>query len=136
MKTIYTLFGLLFCISGYSQINHNLQTKYCLSAHEAEMLNSIFLKKRKDFDFSKKNVAFTVGIRGTHIENKDSFFEQYLNPVIEGKNRNVCSFILLTETEKTNCEFDVVVMSPYKVFTRKDRERLIKGLSAIEKSCE
>ena len=129
MKTIRNvLIGLFICVNGLSQTSSDLSTVSSLSSSEVNALNTIFIKKRKDFDFKEKVVAFTGGIRGTDIENKVLFFDKYLNPVVEGKSRNVCALIFLTEEEKLVCGFDAIVMSPCKLFTKKDRKKLISKL--------
>ncbi len=137
MRTILIILIGLISITGFSQTDSDLQTTYLLTTNEATSLNSIFSKESKDFDFNGKSIAFAVGTTGTQIENKNGFFEKYINPVIEGKNKNVCSLIVLTKEEKSKSGgFDAVVMSPAKIFTNEHREILINELNKITKSLQ
>jgi hypothetical protein len=135
-KILIILIGLI-SVTGFSQTDSDLQTTYLLTTNEATSLNSIFSKQSKDFDFRGKSIAFAVGTTGTQIENKNGFFEKYINPVIEGKNKNVCSLIVLTKEERSKSGgFDAVVMSPAKIFTNEHREILINELNEITKSLQ
>jgi hypothetical protein len=137
MRTILIILISLISVTGFSQTDSDLQTTYLLTTNEVISLNSIFNKERKDFDFNGKSIAFTVGTTGTQIENKNGFFEKYINPVVEGKSKNICSLIVLTKEEKSKSGgFDAVVMSPAKIFTKEHREILINELNEITKSLQ
>nr|WP_320023220.1 hypothetical protein [uncultured Draconibacterium sp.] len=135
MRTILIILIGLISVTGFSQTDYDLQTTYLLTINEATSLNSIFSKESDNFDFKGKSIAFAVGTTGTQIVNKNGFFEKYINPVIEGKNKNVCLLIVLTKEEKLKSGgFDAVVMSPAKIFTKEHREKLIIELNEISKS--
>ena len=137
MKTILIILIGLISATGFSQTDSDLQTIYLLTKNEATNLNSIFSKERKDFDFNGKSVGFTVGTTGTQIENKKVFFEKYINTVVNGQDKNICSLIILTKEEKSKSGgFDAVVMSPAKIFTKEYREKLIIELNMITKSLQ
>lgn len=135
-KILIILIGLI-SVTGFSQTDSDLQVTYLLSTNEAKSLNSIFSKERKDFDFNGKTVGFTIGTTGTQIVNNKVFFEKYLNPVISGQDKNICSLIILTKEEKSKSGgFDAVVMSPAKIFSNEHRDKLIIELKEITKSLQ
>ncbi len=137
MRNILIILIGLISVTGFSQPDSDLQTTYLLTKDEAISLNSIFSEERKDFDFNGKLVGFTVGTTGTQIENKRVFFEKYINPAVNGQDKNVCSLIILNEEEKSKSGgFDAVVMSPAKIFTKEHREKLIIELNEITKSLQ
>lgn len=137
MRTLLIILIGLQSVTGFSQTDSDLQTTYLLTANEATTLNSIFSKDRKDFDFNGKVIGFTVGTTGNLIENKKNFFEKYINPVVNGQDKNVCSLIVFSKEEKSNSGgFDAVIMSPAKIFTKEHRDKLINGLSEITKSLQ
>ncbi len=137
MRTILIILFGLISVTGFSQTDSYLQTTYLLTTNEATSLNLIFSKERKDFDFNGKSVGFTVGTTGTQIENKKVFFEKYINPVIDGQNKNVCSLIILTKDEKPKSGgFNAVVISPAKIFTKEHRVKLINELNGVTKSIQ
>jgi len=124
-------------VTGFSQTDSDLQTTYILTTNEATTLNSIFSKDRKDFDFNGKVIGFTGGTTGNLIENKRVFFEKYINPVVNGQDKNVCSLIVLSKEEKSlSGGFDAVIISPVKIYTKEHRDNLIAGLSGITKSLQ
>jgi len=135
MKILLNILIGLICVTGIAQTNSDLQTDYTLTKEESSNINSLFEKKRNNFDFQGKIVAYTIGTSGTQIEDKSVFFDRYLNSAISGKNKNVCTLIILTKEEKTESGgFDAVIMSPAKVFTTKHREILIDQLRELSKS--
>ena len=135
MKILLNILIGLICVTGIAQTNSDLQADYILTKEEVRDLNSLFENKRNDFDFQGKIVAYTIGTTGTQIEDKSVFFDKYLNSAINGKNKNVCTLIILTKEEKTKSGgFDAVIMSPAKVFTIKHREILIDQLRELSKS--
>ncbi len=137
MRTLLIILIGLLSVTGFSQTDSDLQTTYLLTTNEATTLNLIFSKDKKDFDFKGKVVRFTVGTTGDLIENKRIFFEKYINPVINGQDKNVCSLIVFSKDEKSNTGgFDAIVMSPSKIFTIAHRDKLITGLSEIAKSLQ
>jgi len=124
-------------VTGFSQTDSDLHTTYILTTNEATTLNSIFSKDRKDFDFNGKVIGFTGGTTGNLIENKRVFFEKYINPVVNGQDKNVCSLIVLSKEEKSlSGGFDAVIISPVKIYTKEHRDNLIAGLSGITKSLQ
>jgi len=137
MRTLLIILIGLLSVTGFSQTDSDLQTTYLLTTNEAITLNSIFSKDRKDFDFNGKVIGFTVGTTGNQIENKRIFFEKYINPVVNGQDKNVCSLIVLSKEEKSKSGgFDAIIMSPAKIFTKEHRDKLIAGLSEITKSLQ
>lgn len=132
MKILINILVGLICVSGIAQTNSEVKADYTLTNKEASFLNTLFEKYRKDFDFQGKMVAYTIGTSGTQIEDKSAFFEKYLNNATHG---NVCSLIILTEKEKEiSGGFDIVLMSPAKLFTEKHREIMIGELGKLSKS--
>ena len=114
MKILITILIGLICVSGMAQTNSEIKADYTLTNEEASYLNSLFEKQRKDFDFQGKMVAYTIGTSGTQIEDKSAFFDRYLENATHG---NVCSLILLSKEEKEKSGgFDIVLMSPAKLF--------------------
>lgn len=132
MKIFISILIGLICISGIAQTNSEIKADYTLTNEEASKLNTLFEKQRKDFDFQGKMVAYTIGTSGTQIEDKSAFFDMYIENVTHG---NVCSLIQLTKEEKEKSGgFDIVLMSPAKLFTTKHREILIGELKKLSKS--
>jgi len=134
MKILINILIGLICVSGFAQTHYDIRDDYTLAKEESSDLNSIFEKQRKDFDFQGKIVAYTIGTSGTQIEDKSAFFDKYLNNATHG---NVCSLIILTPKEKeASGGFDIVLMSPAKLFTKKHREILIGELGKLSNSYE
>ena len=132
MKILINILVGLICVSGFAQTNTEVKADYTLTSKEASFLNALFEKQRKDFDFQGKMVAYTIGTSGTQIEDKSAFFDRYLENATHG---NVCSLIILTKEEKEKSGgFDIVLMSPAKLFTEKHREILIGELQKLSKS--
>jgi hypothetical protein len=132
MKILINILVGLICVSGIAQTNSEVKADYTLTKKEASFLNALFEKQRKDFDFQGKMVAYTTGTSGTQIEDKSAFFDKYLENATHG---NVCSLIILTKEEKEKSGgFDIVLMSPAKLFTTKHREILIGELKKLSKS--
>jgi hypothetical protein len=132
MKILINILVGLICVSGIALTNSEIKTDYTLTNKEARFLNTLFEKQRKDFDFQEKMVAYSSGTSGTQIEDKLAFFDRYLENVT---HRNDCSLVLLTKEEKEKSGgFDIVIMSPAKLFTKKHREILIGGLRKLSKS--
>jgi hypothetical protein len=132
MKTLLSILVGLISIAVIAQTNSDIQTDYALTKEEASYLNLLFEKKRNDFDFQGKIIAYTIGATGTQIEDKSVFFDKYLNYAIIENNKNVCVLIILTKEEKTKSGgFDAVIMSPAKVFTTKHRNVLVRELAKL-----
>ncbi len=132
MKILISILIGLICVSGIAHTNSEIKADYTLTNEEASYLNTLFEKQRKDFDFQGKMVVYTIGTSGTQIEDKSAFFDRYLKNATYG---NICSLVILTKEEKEKSGgFDIVLMSPAKLFTSKHREILIGKLKKLSKS--
>lgn len=131
MRALFILLISLIGTEVFPQNNEISSTS--LTTVEANTLNLIFEKRRKDFSFLDKQVAYTVGTSGTQLENKIDFFDRYLTPVVNKGERNVCALILLTKEEKMESGgIDAIVMSPAKIFTVKHRKMVIQELKKLQ----
>lgn len=109
--------------------NSHSDSKTSLTQTEIEQLKVICNKECQTYDFTNKNIAFAGGTSGNVIFSKEEFFKNMkLN--IEKEKKNVCSLIALTESEKQESGgFDVIIMTPVKIFTESHRQKLIRELN-------
>lgn len=96
-----------------------------LSDTEAEYLNFELLRKRNDFDFSKKKVVFSLN--GNLID-KQRYFKDLGGKFI------TTDLIVLTDAEKLkNYNYDAIIVSGRKgQISNHYRKRLIKKLAQVE----
>ncbi|MFT3739186.1 MAG: hypothetical protein QM786_10550 [Breznakibacter sp.] len=115
----------------YSQNLENSQSesRILLTQTEIEQLKVICNKECLTYDFTNKHIAFAGGTSGNLIFSKEEFFK-YMKVDIEKEKKNVCGLIVLTESEKRESGgFDVIILTPVKVFTESHRQKLIRELN-------
>lgn len=101
-----------------------------LNRQEFELLNSLLREKRDTFDFQSKKVAFVTGSSGNNIVTKEAYFKNYVKPWLDKGTRPQVSMVRLTEEEKSQSNgYDALVLSWVKLFTNKQKKRIVKRLS-------
>lgn len=100
-----------------------------LDMQEAEVLNSILVESRGSFDFRGKKLAFVTGSSGSRIISKSDYFETCIFPWLDKGESPQIFIVELTKEEKDRSGgYDALVLSWVKVFTRKQKRRIIKKL--------
>lgn len=110
--------------------NSNTNGNEMLSTREAELLNSLLEKSRNTFDFQGKKVVFVTGSSGSRILPKVEYFNTCINPWIEeGKTPQIFMVKLTKEEKNKSGGYDVFVLSWVKVFTNKQKRKIIEQLA-------
>jgi hypothetical protein len=101
-----------------------------LSTQEAELLNSLLEKSRNAFDFHGKKIAFITGSSGSRILSKTDFFTTCVNPwLTKGDTPQIFMVALTGEEKNKSGGYDALVLSWVKVFTNRQKGKIIKALS-------
>jgi hypothetical protein len=135
-------FTLLSCKSmpqqqkGTEQVqvqNPNTNGDEMLSTQEAELLNSLLENSRDTFDFHGKKIAFITGSSGSRVLSKADFFNTCVNPWLAKGDTPQIFMVLLTQGEKEKSgDYDAFVLSWVKVFTDRQKRRIIEKLATNE----
>jgi len=112
-----------------------LDDKATLNDFEAKYFNEVFQKRRKEFDFTGKNVGYFSGTSGNSKSTKSYYF-RYLKNGNNGDmdvhrwNAGGTQLLVLTEQEKQiSGGYDVILVSWSKLLkTGKTRAKLVKKL--------
>ena len=108
-----------------------------LNRQEVELLNLLLGEKRDTFNFQNKEVAFITGGTGNGILPKNVYFRSYVKPWLDKASKPQISIVQLTEEEKSKSNgYDVLVLSWVKMFTDKQRRRIVKRLSTRNDASE
>lgn len=100
-----------------------------LSEQEVILLNHLLKNLRDTFDFHGKKVAFITGSSGNRLLSKADYFNQ-IKPWLDAGDTPQASIVLLTEEEKDKSGgYDVLVLSWVKVFSERQKNRIIKRLN-------
>jgi hypothetical protein len=133
MRQLTTLLLLTITIYSYGQRIDSLgvDNNRLLNKHESFVLNKMFKKDKKAFDFTNKSIGFIGGTTGTSLWTKKEYFDNYVKPIIGTKKKTNCSLIFLTNDEKTKSGgCDALVLTPVKVFTDNHKEKVIAQLGS------
>lgn len=144
MKNIFLFFlTLIFSLNGFGQENLvaiQIEDKYqnldsmginnepYLNIYEVNFFNSIFLKRRKEFDFNKKKVAFITGSSGKTLSDKKKYFDLEKERLSRGYSGNGGALIILNEEQKQETGgYDAIVLYWSKILpTKKQFVKLLK----------
>lgn len=144
MKNIFLFFlTLIFSLNGFGQENFvEIQTedKYqnldsmgvnnepYLNIYEVNFFNGTFLKQRKEFNFSKKKVAFVTGSNGKTLSDKKKYFDLEKERLLRGYSGNGGTLVILDEEQKQETGgYDVIILYWSKILpTRKQFVKLLK----------
>ena len=101
-----------------------------LNKQEYTFLNADFIEEKPDFDFKEKKIAFICGPRGNYFLTKKEYFDTYIRPRIGTNKKRNYGRIILTQAEKEQSGgYDVLIMTPAKIFTVRDRKRVVTDLA-------
>jgi len=104
-----------------------------LSKQEAELLNSLLETSRDTFDFQGKKIAFLTGSSGSRVLSRADFFNTCVNPWLAKGDTPQIFMALLTQGEKKKSGgYDAFVLSWVKVFTDRQKRKLIEKLATNE----
>ncbi len=113
--------------------NPNTNGDEMLSTQEAELLNSLLENSRDTFDFHGKKIAFITGSSGSRVLSKADFFNTCVNPWLAKGDTPQIFMVLLTQGEKEKSgDYDAFVLSWVKVFTDRQKRRIIEKLATNE----
>lgn len=88
-----------------------IENNYILNKYEIEYFNAKFEKKRGDFDFSNKKVAFFTGSNGSTLHNSKDYFSTEKDRFSKCYTSNNSYLKILTEKEKIDSGgFDAIII--------------------------
>lgn len=137
MKTlaIILVFISQICIAQEIEIDScGLNNSPKLNKYESAYFNQTIDNQRKrfDFNFNDKSIAFAYGNYGNGLITKDEYFEKWGRDYFIG-NSSVYNqlFVLTAEEIKESGGFDAIIVSWSKIgLTKKHRKKLIKKIAA------
>lgn len=101
-----------------------------LNMQEAERLNTLLDRSRGTFDFQGKRAAFITSSAGNRILAKADYFGDGQADSISYNQAPQISMVELTRDEKNRSGgYDVLVLCYVKVFTDRQKRRIIERLS-------
>lgn len=126
ITSLFNIGNLFGQLSDSLGIDNNL----LLNRQEIYFLTTSLSNIRDTFDFANKKVAFLTGSSGGQLIDKQAYFLSCIKPWTETKLKPQVFFVRLTKEEKKLSNgYDAIVMSWVKVFTKKQRKRIVKQLS-------
>ena len=96
-------------------------------------LNSYLKKERKLLDFTNKRIAILEGTEGNIVVKKSTFFDQ-LKKAQKQNKKLYFQVLQLTDEEKVKSNVDVVFLFPAKLFTKRDRAKMIDKIRNLNQS--
>ena len=124
---------LISCATMSQEQNCNSNDDEFLSVQESNLLNSLLEQSQEDFNFQGKKIAFITGNKGNKIISKSEYFNTCVNPWLnDGINPQIGLVKLTEEEKKQSGGYDALVFSWVKIFTKKQKKRIIKQLSQNE----
>ncbi len=134
------LLSLLFAFSmiqlAKAQNRLGLNDNPILTEQEGQFLDSLLRGQRGRFEFPTKRVAFLDGgSTGNAFQSKSTFFHQNVLPWTTTGRTPVLLLVKLTETEKkASGGYDALVVAWAKVFTARQKEKMLRRLAQQEKN--
>ena len=96
---------------------------------ELMFLNTTLKSKGDTFDFANKRIAYVTGSSGGKIISKQDYFLTCVKPWTDKGTTPQFFLVNLTNDErKKSGGYDALVLSWVKLFTDKQREKIIKQL--------
>ena len=132
MKIFTLIISFLFIgnVFGQSSDSLGIDNNLTLNRQEINFLNTSLKNSRDTFDFTNKKIAFVTGSSGSKLISKQEYFLTCVRPWTDKGSSPHIFFIRLTTQEKQKSNgYDAVVMSWVKLFTDKQRKRIIEQLS-------
>lgn len=132
MKILTLIISLHFTITLFGQSTDSLgiDNNVILNRHELEFLNTSLHNSRDTFDFANKKIAFVTGSSGSKLISKQTYFLACVRPWTDKGSLPQTLFVHLTPEEKQKSKgYDAIVMSWVKLFTDKQKKRIIEQLS-------
>jgi hypothetical protein len=132
MKIFTLIISFLFIgnVFGQSSDSLGIDNNLTLNRQEINFLNTSLKNSRDTFDFTNKKIAFVTGSSGSKLISKQEYFLTCVRPWTDKGSSPQIFFIRLTTQEKQKSNgYDAVVMSWVKLFTDKQRKRIIEQLS-------
>lgn len=131
-KLILIIISLLISKTFFGQSSENLgiDNKDTLNRQEIDFLNASLKNSRDTFDFANKKIEFITGSSGSMLISKQTYFLTCVRPWTDKGLYPQITFVRLTNEEKQKSNgYDVIVMSWVKLFTNKQKNRIIKQLN-------
>ena len=129
MRTIATFLFVFSTTYILGQVPDRLISESDLNRHEVDFLNNALKTTRDTFDFSSKKIAFVTGSNGGTILSKKDYF-LHIKPWIDKGALPQISFVTFTlEEKRISGGYDAIVLSWVKVFTPKQKRRIVEHLS-------
>lgn len=101
-----------------------------LTPQEAQRLNTLLDRSRGTFDFHGKRAAFITSSAGNRILSKADYFRDGTSDSLADDQVPQISIVELTRDEKNRSGgYDVLVLCYVKVFTDRQKRRIIERLS-------
>lgn len=135
MRTRVIIIFFLVTTTATGQLPDSISTgtTKTLSRQEVDFLNSALANTRDTFDFSNKKIAFVTGPSGDELISKRNYFLTVVKPFTDRGILPQIWFVRLTAEEKQKSNgYDALVLSLVKMFTEKQRKKIIEQLSKIE----
>lgn len=132
MKILALIVSFLVTINLLGQATDSLgiDTHVALNRQEIDFLNTSLINSRNTFDFANKKIAFVTGSSGRKLISKQNYFLTCVKPWTDIGSLPQIFFVSLTPEEKEKSKgYDAIVMSWVKLFTNKQRKRIIEQLS-------
>ncbi|HUC80756.1 MAG TPA: hypothetical protein VMR70_07560 [Flavisolibacter sp.] len=123
------LFFVTTILSGQTPDSLGTDDKPLLNRQEATLLNSFRKNKQDTFDFKGKQIAFVTGSTGGRLLAKSYYFKTFIKPWIDKGSSPQCFVVQLTAEERLKSGgYDAIVLSWVKLFTDKQRKKIISRL--------
>jgi hypothetical protein len=128
--TLIISFFLTTNIFGQSTDSLGIDNNVTLNRQEIDFLNASLKYNQDIFDFANKKIAFVTGSSGGKLISKQDYFLTCVRPWKDKGSLPQIFFVRLTPEEKQKSNgYDAIVMSWIKVFTDKQRKKIIEHLS-------
>ncbi len=125
---IITLF-LTTTISAQSLDSLGIDNTSTLNSQEIYFLHTSLEKNLDTFDFANSKIAFVTGSSGSQLISKQDYFTTCVKPWTDKGSTPQIFVVRLTAEEKLKSNgYDAIVMSWVKVFTDKQRKKIIEQL--------
>lgn len=129
-KSLTILISIFWIILLIPKLTFGQEKKSYLTPKEYHTLDSLLIKKKVEFSFKNKKVAFISGHSVTHIQNKKVFFKQYITNYFKKNIKPTITYRVLNKQEKKKSGgYDVIVMQTPKILTKKQHYTNIKNLA-------
>lgn len=117
-------------IFGQSTDSLGIDNNVTPTRQEIDFLNASLKNNQVIFDFTNKKIAFVTGSSGGNLISKQNYFLTCVRPWTDKGSLPQILFVRLTPEEKQKSNgYDAIVMSWVKVFTDKQRNKIIEQLS-------